>query len=375
MKIGFDLRTIARGRHTGVEEYTLNILRELTKHKEDDFFLFYNAFLKVNFENEVLNNKNVLLKDFNVPNKFLDMFLLLNSPKFDKLLGGVDVFFSPHFLAAPLSKNCRKITVFHDISFLHYPEFFSLKKRYWHFLQNPKKQAKYSDKIIAMSESTKNDIVNFYNIKEEKISVIYSGVDESFKPVSKDNPNLNRVKEKYNLPNNFILYLGTIEPRKNIIGIIEAFEAVREKKKISLVISGTFGWLFDDIIKRAKSSKFSEDILFVGFINQEDKIYLYNLAKIFVYPSFFEGFGFPPLEAMACGVPVVVSNCSSLPEVVGDAGIMIDPYKPSEIAEALDMILEDEGLSDILKQRGLKQAEKFNWEKTGEETIKILKEI
>ncbi|MEK7452912.1 MAG: glycosyltransferase family 1 protein [Patescibacteria group bacterium] len=373
MNIGFDLRTIAQGRQTGVEEYTLSILREILKSKDDNFLLFYNAFSKIDLEEDILNKENVFLNDFNIPNKLLYIFLLFNIPKFDKIVGGTDVFFSPHFLSAPTTKKTKKIITFHDLSFLHYPEFFLFKKKYWHLSQHPKKQAMEADRIIAISESTKSDLVNFYNIKEEKISVIYSGVGESFKQISKNNKNLERVKNKYNLPDNFILYLGTIEPRKNILGIIEAFEAVREKRKISLVIAGSFGWLFSDIIKRVKISKFRDDIIFTNFIDQDDKVYLYNLAEIFVYPSFFEGFGFPPLEAMASGVPTITSNCSSLPEVVGNAGIMIDPYKPSEIAEAIDMVLEDNNLRNILSIRGVDQAKNFNWQKTGIETLNIIK--
>ncbi|MBI3671389.1 glycosyltransferase family 4 protein [Candidatus Azambacteria bacterium] len=372
MNIGFDLRTIAQGKQTGVEEYALNILREISKSREDDFLLFYNAFFKIGIEKDILNKDNVFLKDFNVPNKLLDLFVFFNIPKLDKLVGGADVFFSPHFLSAPVSKDAKKVVTFHDLSFLHYPEFFSFKKKYWHFTQDPKKQAKEADRIIAISESTKSDLVNFYNIPDEKISVVYSGVDESFRPIPKSDQNLERVKKKYNLPENFILYLGTIEPRKNILGIIEAFEKVREKRKVNLVIAGTFGWLFSDIIKRAENSRFKDDIVFTGFVDQADKVYLYNLAEVFVYPSFFEGFGFPPLEAMACGVPIITSNCSSLPEVVGDAGIMIDPYKPSEIAEAIDLVLESGALRSALRERGIEQSKKFSWEDAGKKTLSIL---
>jgi len=375
MKIGFDIRTIAQGKHSGVEEYTLRILSELLKSKGDEFLLFYNAFSKVSLPENILKNGNIALKDFNVPNKLLDPFLFFGQPKLDEILGGTDVFFSPHFLAAPVSGVCKKVTTFHDLSFLHYPEFFSQRKKYWHFSQRPKKQAQGSDRIIAISESTKEDIVNFYNIPESRIDVVYSGVGEEMRLLENDDKELKLVKEKYSLPDEFLLYLGTIEPRKNIVGIIKAFEGVREKRNIKLVLAGAFGWLYEDILKEAKSSRFSDDIIFLGFADDEDKAGLYNLASVFVYPSFFEGFGFPPLEAMACGTPVVTSNCSSLPEVVGDAAIMIDPYKPAEIADALWMFLEDESLRSIYKERGILQAKKFSWKKTGEESLRVLKNL
>jgi len=373
MKITFDIRTIAQGRHSGVEEYTLRILREFLKNKDDEFLLFYNAFLKSELPEDILKNTNLSLKDFNVPNKILDAFLFFGQPKLDKLVGGADIFFSPHFLAAPTSKNCKKVTTFHDLSFLHYPEFFSLRKKYWHFSQRPKKQARESDKIIAISKSTKEDLVNFYKMPEEKIQVVYSGVNDKMKPIEKDNELLKQIKEKYSLFDEFILYLGTIEPRKNIVGIIKAFLGVREKKKIKLVLAGAFGWLYEDILKEAKNSKFKDDIIFLGFVDNKDKAGLYSLASVFVYPSFFEGFGFPPLEAMACGTPVVTSNCSSLPEAVGEAALMVDPFKPSEIAEALWLFLKDENLRNIYKKRGLERVKKFSWEKTGEKTLEAIK--
>ncbi len=372
MKLGFDLRAIASGKNTGVEEYTLNILAGLLD-LNTDISIFYNSFFG-KLDKNFIKRRNISLYEFNVPNKLLDIFLMMQQPKLDKLID-VDVFFSPHFLSAPISPNAKKITVFHDLSFLHYPEFFSLRKKYWHFMQNPKKQAEKSDKIIAISESTKNDLIDFYDISEDKISVIYSGVGGNFKIISPDNPNLKRVRKKYNLPSKFILYLGTIEPRKNIEGIIKAFEILRKKRDIKLVIAGDSGWLYNDIFNLAKHSRFSNDIIFTGFIDQKDKLYLYNLAEVFVYPSFFEGFGFPPLEAMACGVPVVVSNSSSLPEVVSEAGIMVDPYKIDEIFLGIDVILNDDNLKNKLIKEGLKRASEFSWQKTARETLNLIKNI
>ncbi len=373
MKIGFDLRTIAKGRRTGIEEYTLNILQELLKSKEDEFLLFYNAFLKSQVPKFILKRKNAKLFDFNVPDKLVGFFSFFSQPKVDDILGGTDVFFSPHFMSSYVKKS-KKVVVFHDLSFLYYPEFFSFKKRYWHFLQNPKKQAKNADMIITVSESTKFDIVEFYKIEEKKIKVIYPGVNRNFKPLFK-NEILESVRKKYDLPERFILYFGTIEPRKNIEGIISAFEKVREKEKISLVLAGTFGWLFDDILNKAKNSKFKNDIVFTGFVNQNDKVHIYNMAELFLYPSFFEGFGMPPLEAMACGVPAIVSNCSSMPEVVGDSAVLVNPYNENEIAQAILAILKDEKLKKTFKEKGILRSKKFSWEKAGKETLKVLKSV
>lgn len=229
---------------------------------------------------------------------------------------------------------------------------------------NARRDARRTNKIIAVSESTKNDLINLYQIKPEKIKVIYSGIGKQFQPA--------KVKNQYGLPEKFILYFGTIEPRKNLIGLIKAFQMIKKKNPdLKLVLAGSKGWLYEDIFKTAKGDK---DIIFTGFIKEEDKPALYNLASVFVYPSFFEGFGFPPLEAMACGTPTIVSNNSSLPEVVGEAALMVDSYNLDELAWLMNEVLNDLKLREELKQRGLAQAKRFSWERTARETMKVLTE-
>ncbi len=414
MTIGIDIRVLARGTRTGIEEYTSNLLSFLLPlDKKVKYKLFYNAFKKVKLDYPWLKLSNVELKSFKLPNRlFFVLARYLNQPKIDELLKGIDLYFNPHFFVAPLSQECKKVMTFHDLSFKRYPEYFSRRKRLWQrFLMNASKEAKKADKIIAVSQSTKEDLVKIYKINPEKIKVVYSGISKDFKPFRGDNPRLKRVVEKYGLPvspsggpKNFILYFGTIEPRKNLISVIRAFEALKEqfvkpnleiswkgfegvvvpsaggKKEnvladLKLVIAGTKGWLYKDIFEKAENSKYKQDIIFTGFVEDEDKPYLYNLADVFVYPSFFEGFGFPPLEAMACGAPTIVSNASSLPEVVGNGAIMIDPYNVDEIAFAIRKVLEDKDLRNDLIKKGLKQAKKFSWDKTAQEVLKIFKEL
>jgi len=175
------------------------------------------------------------------------------------------------------------------------------------------------------------------------------------------------------IPEKFILYFGTIEPRKNLIGLIKAFELLKDKS-IKLVIAGTKGWLYQDIFKIASQSKRKKDIIFTGFVKEEDKPYLYNLAQSFVYPSFFEGFGFPPLEAMACGIPTIVSANSSLPEVVGDAALMVNPKNIDELAWAMEESLVNNQLRERLIKKGLTQAQKFSWQRCAQQTLKVLTE-
>ena len=371
MKIGIDARVLARGTRTGVEEYTINLLSNLlTLNPQIDYQLFYNAYQKVDLNYPWISLSNVKLNDFKIPNRFFFIAArYFNQPKIDKMLGGVDVYFNPHFFVAPISNKCKKVITFHDLSFEYYPEFFSWRKRIWQkFLMNAKKEVREADKIIAVSESTKSDLINFYKINPDKIKVIYSGVGEQFKQINNNN---NDIRKKYNLPNKFILYFGTIEPRKNLIGLIKSFELLKDKD-CKLVIAGTKGWLYQDVFKAVSKSKKRKDIIFTGFVEELDKPYLYNLSEIFVYPSFFEGFGFPPLEAMACGIPTIVSSNSSLSEVVGKAALMVDTSNIDELSWAMEIALSDKELRERLIKDGLKQSKKFSWQKCAKETLNVL---
>lgn len=371
---------LARGVRAGVQEYLINLLNYLPpKDATADFRLFYNGFRKVRLDFPWINFQNVKVYPFSFPNRFIDLSIkVFGRPRLDRLIGGVDLFFSPHFFSAPLSKRVKKVTTFHDLSFEREPRFFSFRQRLWHWQVQARKAAKSSAKIIAVSRSTKEDLVNLYKIKPEKIEVVYSGIDQKFRVLSESETVLEktRLKKNHNLPENFILYLGTIEPRKNIIGIIKAFDILKQDgffADLNLVLAGSFGWLFDDIVKTWRSSPHRDSIKFLGFIEDEDKVGLYNLAKAFIYPSFFEGFGFPPLEAMACGVPTIVSASSSLPEVAGDGALLVDPYKIDDIYEGLKSVMCDRRLYQDLKFKGISRAKSFSWEKCARQTSQVLR--
>jgi len=376
--VGIDIRVLARGTRTGIEEYTLNLLSHLLPLDPNiEYRLFYNAFNKIELNYDWLEAPNVKLKKFTYPNRFIfdPLAKFFKAPKIDKLLGGADIFFSPHFLLSPVSDQCRRVVTFHDLSFEYFPEFFPWRKRFWHSFLNPAKRATRAQKIIAVSQSTQNDLLEWYGIPEQKIRVIYSGVAKEFKKIINDDYQMLNVRKKYNLPDSFILYFGTIEPRKNLIGLIRAYENLRQVYKANdykLVVSGSRGWLDKKIFAAANQSFYAQDIIFTGFVAPEDKVYLYNLASLFVYPSFFEGFGFPPLEAMACGVPVVCSNTSSFPEVVGEAVLMVDPYNYGEIAWAMAEVLKDQRLQENLIKKGFEQIKKFSWDRCASETLKFL---
>jgi len=387
MKIGIDVRCLAEGRRTGVEEYTLNLLENLFRiDSKNEYVLFFNSFSKPKVSFTWINKyPNVRLKKFRIPNKILNfLFWYLNWPKIDKLVGGVDIFFLPNIIFGSFSQKTKLILTIHDLSFERHLENFSWKRKLWHIFINPKKICRRANQLIAVSDSTKADLVNLYGISEEKIERIYSGIGERFKALDRNNPHLIQIKEKYKLPYKFILYLGTIEPRKNILGTINAFNYLQKKaheknweeiKKIKLVLAGHTGWLNEEIFEALDKSHFKKDIFYLGSIPDEDKVYLYNLASLFIYPSFFEGFGFPTLEAMACEIPVISSNNSSLAEIIGSAGILIDPSQSNEIYLAMKEILFHKELLEDLKIEGKKQAANFNWPKTARETLKVFKKL
>ncbi|MFO7806958.1 MAG: glycosyltransferase family 1 protein [Candidatus Moraniibacteriota bacterium] len=366
MKIGIDTRCLQRGGKTGVEEYTRGLIKYLAASYTDSrIILFVNSFKNIKEDFSWLEDlDNVEIKKFKFPNKVLNLsFWLLGWPKADKMIGGADIFFVPNFCFISLSRHCKKYLTVHDLSFEKFPETFSLKRRMWHFFINPRKMCRGFDKILAVSDSTAEDVVNLYKITKEKIKVLFPFFDDFvFKkeesPVKRD-----KILKKYQLPMNYILFLGTIEPRKNIISLVEAFEYWKEnyaKNDLKLVIAGKKGWLWKKVFNRIEASRFREDIIFTDFIKEKDKPFIYAGAWLFIYPSYFEGFGFPPLEAMASGVPVITSNCSSLPEVVGDNAILINPYRSYEIYLAINLLLQDKKMYNEYKKKGKNRAKEIS---------------
>lgn len=366
MKIGVDIRCLSEGRKSGVEQYAIKVLERLfeTDH-ENTYVLFFNSYKGRNFDFDWEERyENVQVRDFRFPNKLLNFLIwFFGWPKIDLLLGGLDVFFAPNINFIALSKNCKKVLTMHDLSFQWLPDTFSFKRRLWHFLINPRKLCRQFDRILAVSQSTKDDLVSLYGIDSEKIKVCPPPLDFGFyAPLEHlESEKIQKTIKKYSLYDDFILFLGTIEPRKNIISLIEAFEALKEEllkekfkraEKIKLVVAGSLGWKYEGIFRSAGKSKFKNDIIFTDFVKDEDKACLYALSSVFVYPSYFEGFGFPPLEAMAGGVAVVSSNCSSMPEILGDAAILVDPYRPYEIAIAMKKLLMDGSLRDYYVKKG-----------------------
>jgi glycosyltransferase involved in cell wall biosynthesis len=364
MRIGVDIRSLLEPYPSGVAYYLKNLLDQLLKiDRKNSYFLFYNSYRTRNLKllEKFAKYQNVEIKGFNYPNKIFNCTLFfLHWPKIDHLLKGLDVFFAPNLQFLSLSKKCKKIVTVHDLSFELYPQFLSLKRKIWHRIINPKKFITSADKIIAVSQNTKNDLVRLYGIDSQKITVVYSGV------------NIQETSSlSLELPDKYILTVSTLEPRKNLEGLIAAFQELIKKEQFKdyhLLIVGPQGWKAEHLYHLAPGNK---QIKFLGFVSDAEKSQLFQQAKVFVYPSFYEGFGFPPLEAIAHGAPVIVSMNSSLPEILGQAALYIDPYNIFEITRALEEVLTNEKLRQELITVGKQQAQKFSWEKSAQETLRI----
>ena len=381
MNIGIDIRPLMTAPRTGVGEYTYELLNAIFRiDRTNQYFLFYNSSRDVSANIPAWDYPNVKIIGSHIPNKFFNSSLaIFHCPRLDKLsvnreprTVNLDLWFSPNLNFTALSGETKYILTIHDISFDLFPEFATLKHYWCHRGMGVKKQCERANVIITPSENTKRDIVNYYKISPEKIKVIYPGVGQL--SVLNSQFTATDIKQKYNLPDKFILFLGTIEPRKNIIGLIEAFEIYRAKNQSveHLVIAGAPGWKNEEIFARAKNSKYADKIHFINFVAPEDKGALYGSAEVFVYPSFYEGFGFPVMEAMAQGTPVVTANRSSLPEIAGQAAYYIDPNRPEQISLALKEILSDKNLREHFVRAGLEQVKKYSWDNAGREWLSLI---
>lgn len=289
-----------------------------------------------------------------------------------------DVIFSPtHYI--PRFSPVKKVVTIFDLAYLHFPQMFTKRD-----LLQLTRWTKYSilnaNAIITISNSSKLDIIKNYKVSKEKITVAYPGVDTEIFHQNLSIDKINEVKDKFGVGKNYIIYTGTIQPRKNLKRLMEAFGRVinSSESDLKLVIIGKAGgvgrkgWMYEDILKKPKELGIEKNVLFLGYVEKDDLIYLLNGALASISVSLYEGFGLTILEALACGVPAIVSNVSSLPEVVGKAGLLVNPKSVDQIEQAIRVMVTDKKLRAGLKKLSLEQAKKFSWKKMAKEVIKVL---
>jgi len=379
-RIGIDIRTLMDSYYSGVPAYTYRLVDEIIRQDRDSqYVLFYNAAQDMSGRIPDFRYANAEVVSTRYPNKIFNYLLqkTLGRPKLDSLLR-TDLFFMPHLNFAALERADRSLVAVHDLSFLRFPEFFSLRKTIWHTALQVKRSLKRFRYVIAVSQNTKKDLLDLVGLPEERVVVIHSGLPENCYPWDKNDKRLDQVRAKFHLPREFVLYLGTLEPRKNVRGTIQAFEECCERglvgKDCYLVLAGARGWKYESIFRAWRASPFRDRIIFTGFVAEEEKIAFYNLAKIFVYPSFYEGFGFPPLEAMRCGTPVITANSSSLPEVVAQGGILVNPFDAGETAAALSQLYHNKELREKMVELGFIAAQNYTWSRTACQYLDLFKQ-
>ncbi|MCX6779691.1 MAG: glycosyltransferase family 1 protein [Candidatus Magasanikbacteria bacterium] len=368
MNIGIDIRPLMTKNKTGVGEYTYELLNAVFKlDNKNQYYLFYNASRSYPIQALSWQKENVHYVESRYPNKFFNLALQLKLIKIDQFLPvKINYWYAPNLNFFHLSSNIPYALTIHDLSFEIFPQFYTAKQNFWHKIIAPKNQTRHAQMIIVPSENTKRDLENYYKIPKEKIKVIYPGVDDSF---SLNNPSLKidktRVLNRYNLPENFILFLGSIEPRKNIITIIRAYEKLPPEisNKYSLLIVGAPGWKNKEIYDAAQKSPLASQIKFIGYIAANDKPIFYQSSSLFIFDSFYEGFGFPLIEAMRMGTATIAANRASLPEITQDASYLVNPNKITDLCIAIKTLLTDQELKNNYIKKGHIVAERYSWEK------------
>lgn len=280
-----------------------------------------------------------------------------------------DIYWQPNFIPVNGVKSKNTVTSVHDFSFMLQPQWHP-KERLEYFNENFLKNIKNSDHIITGSYYTKQEILKYLDFPDEKITVIYHGVDHTLFRLY-PSESLLQTKKKYDLPDSFVLFVGSIEPRKNLLILLKAYTQLAEdiKQNLPLVLVGFKGWQNKEIMQEIQYNK--KHVIYLGYLSDEELAHVYNLASIFVYPSLYEGFGIPPLEAMACGTPVIASRVSSLPEVCKDAALYIDPENSTNLEQVITTLYKNKVLQEQLRQKGLEHVKQFTWEKSSKAHFEV----
>ncbi len=361
MRIAFLADSLDK-QYGGIHVYTKELLRALAEVDKENEYLVVRSESK----NEFPGMEEIVVPYSNFPayrawRLFFQLPRLLVKEK-------VDIVVEPaHFGPFNLPLHIKRVTVVHDLTMYLFPgmHVFSSQLLQRIFLPRVLKKA---DHIITNSANTSRDLEQFFPLTKSKTTAVLLGKDKRFKPQEKQ-----EILAKYKITKPYILYLGTLEPRKNIDTIIRAFNDFKRLSKLphQLVLAGKKGWKISSTMKLLENSPFKNQILAPGYIDSKDQVCLYSMAEIFVYPSIYEGFGLPVLEAMSCGTPVITCNNSAIPEVGGDAALYVSPTSVSELTKAIMTLASDEKLRLEIGKKGIKQAAKFSWKETAKATVKI----
>ncbi|MGD8804963.1 MAG: glycosyltransferase family 1 protein, partial [Chloroflexota bacterium] len=348
----------------GIGRYTRELVREVVATNQNDTFALFSARqpAELPVPEPIPVAPNVSYHEAPISERWLyRLWYRLQLPvRVEWFTGRLDLFHSPDFVLPPVNDAIPTLLTVHDLSYLHFPETFTPALVNYLNKVVPRSVGRASH-ILADSEATRRDIVERYNVPVERITVLYSGVGERFKPVNNE-ARLRRVREKYGIGKRpYILSVSTLQPRKNYEMLIRAFKDIAATRPHNLVIAGGKGWLYERVTEEIRLQGLNDRVLLIGFADDEDLPALYSGASLFAYPSLYEGFGLPLLEAMACGVPVLNSNASCLPEVAGKATRQLPPDDQAAWTQAMNSLLADSGQRSRMVAAGFLQARKFTW--------------
>jgi len=367
LRIAIDARKL---RDYGIGTYVRNLLRHLSRIDSATEYV-----LLCNGEDcgtlEALGGNFRTVADSSAPYSVREQL----SVPLDLRREGIDLFHAPHYVLPPLTP-CRSVVTIHDCIHLRFPQYLPNRLAYGYARASMWVATHRSSRVLTVSEASKRDILRYFRIPPAKIDVIYNAIDERYGEAP-DDEEVARVRERYQLNDPFVLYAGNIKPHKNLERLIEAFHELRkgDLEHVKLLIIGDEISKYATLRRAVHHFKLHKHVRFFGFVPDKTLAVLYRLASVFVFPSLYEGFGLPPLEAMASGTPVITSNVSSLPEVVGDAALLIDPYDAAGIAAAMRRVLTEPALREDLRRRGLQRVQEFSWERSVRRVREIYGEV
>jgi len=367
VRIAIDARKL---RDYGIGTYVRNLLRHLARIDRSTEYVLFTQPADVELGTELGDNFRTVVERAGA----YSLREQLTIPM-DLRRERIDLFHAPHYVLPPLTP-CKSVVTIHDCIHLRFPQYLPNSFAYAYARSSLWVATHRASRVLTVSEASKRDILRYFRVPEGKIDVIYNAIDERLgEPLS--NEEIGRVRERYQLNDPFVLYAGNIKPHKNLERLIEAFHMLRRNgfEQVKLLIIGDEISQYATLRRAVHRHKLHKHVRFFGFVPDKTLAALYRLASVFVFPSLYEGFGLPPLEAMASGTPVITSNVSSLPEVVGDAALLIDPYESAEIANAIRRVLTEPVLAADMRQRGLARVKDFSWERSVARVRQIYEEV